>query len=251
MINAVIIDDEVKSILTLQKMLNAYCPSVNVLGAAENALSAKAVIALNSPQLVFLDIEMPYGSGFDLLKSISKIDFEIIFITAFNQYALNAFRFSAIDYLLKPINITELIQAVERAEERISQKASLQNYQILLNNISEQNTGLQQLVLSDVKGQYIVQLNDILYCMADRSYSAFHFIQAKPFTSSRNLKEYEDLLPANQFCRIHRSHIVNMKFIVKILKGRGGMVVMQDGTKLEISVRKKDAFLKLYKEFLK
>lgn len=248
MITAVIIDDEKKSVSTLKKFLTDFCPEVNVLGIADSAKTGYKLITEAKPQLVFLDVEMPYGSGLELLESFNTIDFETIFITAFNHYALNAFRFAALDFLLKPVNITQLKEAVNRAIHRIAEKSSVKNYQLLLENLKEQDTGEQKIALTDSRGQHFIKLNDIIYCIADGSYTHIYLSDSKSFLSSRNLKEFEDMLPKSLFCRIHHGHIVNVTQVSKVIKGRGGSVVMRDGKELEIAVRRKDDFLKLIKK---
>lgn len=247
MIRSIIVDDESKSISTLDKFLSDFCPEIEIIGTAANINKAKELIENLAPQLVFLDIEMPFGNGFDLLQSFEKINFEVIFITAFNQYAITAFRFSALDYLLKPVNISELQAAVARAAQRIQEKASSQNYELLLKNLQTESVSEQQIVVHDTNGQHIFKLNEILYCVADGSYTHIHLVQGKVFVSSKNLKEYEGLLPPSHFFRIHHGHIVNIAHIKQVLRGRGGSVSMKDGKELEISVRKKDAFLEWFK----
>jgi two-component system LytT family response regulator len=245
MITAIIVDDEQKSVSLLQKILADYFTEIVILGTAENSRKAKELITEAKPQLVFLDVEMPYGSGFDLLKSFSVIDFEVIFITAFNQYTLNAFRFSALDYLLKPINILQLKEALNKVKVSIEQKSSFENYRLLLQNLNEQDIGEQKIILTDNRGQHFFKLNDICYCIADGSYTEVHLTNSKIFISSKNLKEFEDLLPKELFCRIHHGHIIHINHIAKIVKGRGGSVLMKDGKELEIAVRRKENLLKL------
>ena len=245
MISAMIIDDEPKSVYTLNSFLTAHCPEVKVLCTANNAKEGKQLIESRQPQLVFLDIEMPLGSGFDLLRSLPEIGFEIIFVTAYNQYAVNAFRFSAIDYLLKPVRITELKQAVEKAALRIAEKSSKRNYELLLRNINEPIAAHQKIALTDRGEQYLVRLDEILYLLADGNYTQV-VTPAKTFLSSKNLKDFEELLPMDMFCRIHYGHMVNIQSIAKVQKGRGGAVQMKDGKVLEIAVRRKDDFMKLF-----
>jgi len=246
MISAVIIDDEPKSVFTLNSFLHDYCPQVSIAGIANDAIAAKSLIEKVNPQLIFLDIEMPMGSGFDLLQSLRTIRFEIIFITAYNQYAINAFRFSALDYLLKPLRITELKQAVAKAEQRITEKRSTHDYELMLRNIGEQNTGKHKMAFTDKGIQYLVQLDKIMYCIASANYTQV-YTPDKMFVSTRNLKEFEDMLPPELFFRIHHGHIVNINYIVKLQKGRGGRAIMNDGKELEIAVRRKDDFLKMFK----
>ena len=243
MITALLVDDEPKNITTLAHFLHAYCPDVAVAGTANEIHTARQLIDSLKPQLVFLDVEMPYGSGFDLLQSLPSIDFEVVFVTGFNQYAINAFRFAALDYLLKPVNIEQLIDTVNRAVVRIDEKNSVAQYQTLLSNLAAQNTASQKITLTEKNERYFVALSDIMYCVAEGSYTHVHTLN-KTFLSSHNLKEFENMLPASLFFRIHHGHLVNTAFIQKFQSGRGGLVVMRDGKELEVAVRRKEEFLK-------
>jgi len=247
MISALIIDDELKNISTLNSLLRQYCQQVHIAGHATSAANGKLIIEKEKPDLVFLDIEMPYGSGFDLLRSMPHIQAEIIFVTAFDQYAINAFRFSALDYLLKPINIDQLERAVRRAEGRIAEKTTVRNYEALLRNIDEKDPDRQVLTLTDKGHNFFVRFSDIKYIIADGSYTHI-YTDKRSFVSTKNLKDYETMLPDSLFCRIHHGHIINRKHIVKVKNGRGGIVYMTDGKVLEISVRKKEEFLKMYRQ---
>ena len=245
MITAIIIDDEPKSVFTLKSFLQQHCTGIKVAGSANNAKTGKELIESVKPQLVFLDIEMPLGSGFDLLQSLSSIEFEIIFITAYNQYAINAFRFSALDYLLKPLRISQLMDAVDKASKRIKEKATTQNYELLLHNMNEQNTAKQKIAFTERGEQFLVPIDTIMYVMADGNYTHIHTGE-KVFLATKNLKDFEDILPNDMFCRIHHGHMVNLQYIAKVQKGRGGSVTMKDGKVLEIAVRRKDDFMKLF-----
>jgi two-component system LytT family response regulator len=244
MITAIIIDDEQKNVSMLITILQQYCPQVALVGTGNNAATGKQLIESLKPQLVFLDIEMPYGSGFDLLQSLPAIESEIIFITAFNQYAVNAFRYAALDYLLKPVNIEELEDAVRRAEQRIKEKRTTRNYELLLRNIDEKDVAKQTISFTDSGNELLISLADIMYIIADGSYTHIHTVK-KTIVSTRNLKDFENMLPSSVFCRIHYGHIVNKMHIEKIQKGRGGTVLMKDGETLEISVRRKEDFMKM------
>ena len=242
MISAVIIDNEPKSVFTLNSFLYLNCPEVEVVGSANSAKTGKELIVAAKPQLVFLDIEMPMGSGFDLLQSLPEINFEIIFITAYNQYAINAFRFSAVDYLLKPLSISLLKEAVNKVVLRLAQKNLKENYELLLRNIEEQNMSKQKLALTDNGVQYLVALDEIMYLVGSSNYTHIH-TKGKTFLSTKRLKEFEEIMPDQIFCRIHNSHIINMQFVQKIKKGRGGSVIMKDGANFEIAFRRKDDFM--------
>ena len=245
MITAIIVDDEPKGISTLRRFLANYCPLVDVLADARNASEAKKLILSLHPQIIFLDIEMPYGSGFDLLRMLPGLEAEVIFITAFDRYALDAFRYSALDYLLKPVNIAQLKDAVSKAEKRISQKLSAHNYTLFLNNIDQKDAHKRTITFNEKDGQYFIPVSDIMYCIADGSYTHV-YTTGRIFVSTRNLKEYESMLPPGIFHRIHHGHLVNKLFITRLLKGRGGAVLMKDGKQLEIAVRRKDDFIKMF-----
>lgn len=243
MISAIIVDDEQKSISTLQKIIEDYCPQMKVVGTANAITNAKSLIEALKPQLVFLDVEMPYGNGFDLLNTIEPIDFEIVFITAYNQYAINAFKYAAIDYLLKPVNIAQLISAVERAEKRISEKINAGNYLLLKQNLNTQQSTDQCIILADNSGQHFIKIKDICYCIADGSYAFIYLITGKRYHASKHLKEFEEMLPSELFFRVHHGHIVNVNYVAKFIKGRVGTVIMQDGKELEVAVRRKNDFI--------
>lgn len=244
MITAIIIDDERQNVTILSSLLQRYCPQVIISGSATRAADGKTLIEKLKPQLIFLDIEMPYGSGFDLLQSLPSIEAEIIFITSFDQYALNAFRYSALDYLLKPVNIEELENAVQKAEKRIYDKKNSQNYELLRRNIEEKDISKRTVLFTENGHEYPVQLADIKYIRANGNYTHVH-TSNKIIVSSKTLKDFEEMFPATVFCRVHNGHIINKVHIAKIQKGRGGNVVMKDGAILEIAVRRKEAFLKM------
>jgi two-component system LytT family response regulator len=247
MITVVIIDDEQKNVSMLRGLLQDYCRQVTLLGSAGNAAKGKKMIEEQKPQLVFLDVEMPYGSGFDLLQSMPGLESEVIFITAFDQYALNAFRYAALDYLLKPVNIEQLQAAVLRAEQRIKEKATTHNYELLLRNLDEKDAAKRALALNDKGEQHFIELSDIKYLIADGSYTHIHTIR-RSFVSTKNLKDFEQMLPPAIFCRIHHGHLVNIKHVDKLQKGRGGTVIMKDGKTLEVAVRRKEEFLKMFRK---
>ncbi len=246
MITAIIVDDEQKSISTLQKIISDYCTYVKIIGTTDNIMSAHSLILSLKPQLVFLDVEMPYGNGFDLLNTFDDINFEVIFITAYNQYAITAFKYASIDYLLKPVNITQLQEAIVRADKRITEKTNAQNYILLKQNLQVENANEQRIILTDNNEQHLIKINDISYCIADGSYTFIHLVNNKRYYASKNLKEFEDMLPTDYFFRIHYGHIINIRHISKLQKGRSGSVIMQDGKELEIAARRKNDFLSFF-----
>lgn len=242
---AVIVDDEPKNIKILRTLLEEFCPEVQIVGEATSAESAIPVLSSEQPQLVFLDIEMPRGNAFDLLDKVKPVNFEIIFITAFNEYSLRAFKYSALDYLLKPVNIEELTAAVARASTRIGHKIVNSQINNLFGNIKEGQPLLQKIALPEKDGSLVfVELNQILRFEAKRGYTLIYISQTVFYISARPIKEFEEILPETIFFRIHNSHIVNLSKVKKYHKGRGGEVEMEDGTYIEVATRRKEEFLK-------
>jgi two-component system LytT family response regulator len=247
-INALIVDDEQKSRSSLRKLLTDFCTGVNVLAEAADINEAELLLKKLKPHLVFLDVEMPYGTGFDLLQRLDKIDFEVVFITAYSQYAIEAFKYASVDYILKPVDIDLLKRAVERAREQIDNKRSIANYKLLLQRVQKQTDGDRRIYLTAIGEQQLVKCSDIICCVADGSYTHVYMTNGTKFYSSRNLKQFVTELPASIFYRIHNGHTVNMNHITKIVKGHGGNVVMTDGRALEIAVRRKEDFLNTMKQ---
>jgi two-component system LytT family response regulator len=246
MIQALIVDDEPKNIRILQGLLEESCLDVKVTGEAISAETAIPLIREKNPDLVFLDIEMPYGNAFDLLDRIMPVNFEIIFITAFDDYTLKAFKYSALDYLLKPVSIDELKKAIDKAKERIRFKNINQQLQNLLFNINKSNASLQKMALPCEEGLIFVQLSDIIRFEAKGGYTNVHMADKQKYVSSRIIKEYEDMLPDDIFLRIHNSHIINLNYVKKYQKGRGGIIVMSDNAQIEVAIRRRDDFLRRF-----
>lgn len=245
MIRAIIVDDEPKNRRILRQLLEKFCPQVTVEHEAGSAKEALEVIALSKPELLFLDIEMPYGNAFDLLDQLVPVDFEIIFITAFDEYTLKAFKYSALDYLLKPVNIEELQAAVDRASKRIHHKSINQQLTHLLQNIQSNKSPLSKIAVPTNDSYVFVSLPEILRLEARGNYTCIYTSDGSKHISSRNIKQYDEMLPEKQFFRIHNSHIVNLEHVKKYRRGRGGEVEMADGAVLEVATRRKDAFLAL------
>jgi len=224
-------------------MLEEFCPSVEVIGEAENAETGVQLIRNTKPDLVFLDIEMPYGNAFDLLDKLKPVNFEVIFVTAFNDYSLKAFRYSALDYLLKPVNIEELQISVVRATEKLKSKQLQNQLDLLLHNLTKPDPTLQKLALPSKEGLVFIVIGDIIRCEANGGYTYFFMQGGEKIVSAKNIKEYEDLLPENLFFRVHNSHLINLNCIKKYHRGRGGFVEMNDGVHIEVATRRKDEFL--------
>lgn len=243
MIKAIIVDDELGARESLSKMLEKNCKQIEVVAKVDSMLSAFEAITNKEPDLVFLDIEMPNGNAFDLLEKFKTINFNIIFTTAYDHYAIKAIKFSAIDYILKPIDPEELITAVKRFEDRAGQKATLdKQFKTLLSNVRPENK-LKKVGIPDGDGLIFINLSDIIRCDSDGNYTFFILTNGKKIIASRTLGEYEQMFADDNFFRIHRSHLINLEHVKKYIKGEGGYVVMSDNSQVEVSRRNKTDFL--------
>jgi len=241
---ALLVDDEPDGIRTLTKMLELNCPEVEIAATCSNATAAKQKLHELQPDVLFLDIRMPGKSGLDMLGELPVKDFEVIFVTAHNEYILQAFQFSAVDYLMKPVDEDRLVEAVERVKRRLHRDKSTAQSEALLHNIGKAGSpGEMRLCLPTQKGFTIVKLEEILYCEAERSYTVFHFVNGRPVTISKPLYDYEKLLTDTSFLRVHKSFLVNLLHVKEYVRGEGGTIIMTNGTEIEVSRRKKEQFL--------
>ena len=256
-LRAVIIDDETNAREALTNLLRILCPEVEICGEAKNADLGIELIKKEKPNVVFLDIQMPGKTGFDLLSSFGKVDFGVIFTTAYQEYAIRAFRFSAIDYLLKPIDPDELQAAVEKFKLQVG-SVNPQQLQILqdhldapasLRLVERKKNDHQRIALPTAEGIHFVQMTDIIQCESLGSYTKFHLVKGPPIVVSRLLKEYEEILDNYYFFRVHQSNIINLEHIKRYVKGDGGQVWMSDNTEIEVSRRRKEEFLTLLSDF--
>ena len=246
---AILVDDEPDGIRTLKKMLELHCPNVEVAATCSNAIAAKHQIKEVQPDVVFLDIQMPGNSGLELLTELPAKNFEIIFVTAHNEYMLQALQYSAADYLLKPVDEDRLIEAVQRVENRLEAGKREEMTDVLLHNISKTgNPSEMRLCLPTLKGFIVLKLEEIIYCEAERSYTVFHLEKNKTVIVSKPLLDYENLLKDTSFLRIHKSFLINLHHVKEYQRGEGGMVIMSDDAEIEVSRRKKDQFLLKIKE---
>ena len=243
MVRALIIDDESDARRSLRQMLDRYCPEVEVIGEADGVGSGVALIREEQPDVIFLDIQMQDGSGFDLLSHFPEPRFGIIFSTAFDQFALKAFQFNAIDYLLKPTNPEELRRAVRKVQEKVHRQ---QQYARQVAGLVDamQRRKLEKISLSTNEGLIFLRLKKLLRLEADGSYTTCYTQDGRSVMVARSLRDFEALLPEDMFFRTHQSHMVNLYHVQSILKEDGGCSLMADGAKVPISRRKKDAFLK-------
>ncbi|MNV16604.1 Transcriptional regulatory protein YpdB [compost metagenome] len=247
MLRAVVIED----IETIREeyvaLIRQHCPSVNVVGQADSVASGVQLIKQLSPDLVFLDVDMPDGTGFDLLQKLSPVDFKVIFVTGYEDYAVRAFRFSAIDYLLKPLDAFELTEAVKKAEGSLGQETFNTKLANLFANM-ERPKDLQKLILKTADRIYSVNVQDIIHCESDKNYTTFYFINDPKLVVSTNLKEYDAILSPHHFFRTHQSHLINMAYFDHYIKANGGnKIVLKNKQVIPLSVRKKDEFLDLLK----
>ena len=240
---ALIIDDENRTRELIAKMIDSFGFDLETFPIGENVQSGIAAIESLRPDIVFLDIQMPDGTGFDLLKSVQNINFEVVFITAHEEFAIKAIKFSALDYLLKPIDPTELREATEKAMKAIEDKRYEQQFEALQNNI--QPTQKKRLVLKTQESVHVVELEEIIRCEADRNYTSFFLTGGKKILVSKTLKDYEILLSSFNFLRVQQSHLINLNFVDRYDKGNGGSVVMKDGSQVPLSPAKRDIFFKI------
>jgi two-component system LytT family response regulator len=243
MIQTVLVDDEIDSIGVLKNMLTAYCPQVNIVGEADGVNTALQLIGASEPDLVFLDIKIVDGNAFDLLNRLQPLSFQVIFVTAFNDQAIRAFKYSAVDYLLKPIDEEDLCRAVEKVEVRSRDNSVIGQLKVLLENIGSSQLSQQKMAIPTMTGLTFVSLRDIIRFEANGSYTTIFLSGAEPILTTRTIKDYETLLPESLFYRVHNSHIVNLQKIQKYQKGRGGEIQMEDNSLIEVAIRRRGEFL--------
>ena len=243
LINAILVDDEPRGLSALQKLLEQNCPQVNVLASCRDADMARHKIKEINPQLVFMDISMPGKNGFDLLDGMPAGSFEIIFITAHSTYAINAFKYDAVDYLLKPVDELLLVNAVKKAGRQISLKQP--GTLIDAHPSPQKSTSLKgmKLCVPSLKGFCMIDVSDVLYCEAQTSYTTFHMAHGTHIVSSKPIIDYELLLESNSFFRVHKSFLVNLAHVKEYIRGDGGSIVLSNGVHLAVSRRKKDSFI--------
>jgi two-component system LytT family response regulator len=241
-IAAIIVEDEPGAMQSLKLLLHEYCPEIEVVASASTIAEAQKIIEEYTPHLAFLDIELSTGTSFELLEKLADISFKIIFTTAFDHYAIKAIKFAALDYLLKPIDADELISAVSKITNHQNDSQIKKQLLHLLGNLKPDNVG-KRLAIPEQDGLSFLNINEIVRMESEGSYTNIYLENNKKITSSKSLGEYEEIVNENQFIRIHRSHIININFVKKYIKGDGGVVIMTDNTQVEVSRRKKIDFL--------
>ncbi|MEQ8364941.1 MAG: LytTR family DNA-binding domain-containing protein [Cyclobacteriaceae bacterium] len=248
MIRTLLIDDEKPFITSVRTLLSSVADVV-VVGEARSVASGLVQIDELEPDLIFLDIEMEDGTGFDLLKQIDRRDFKVIFITAYDHYAVEAFRFSAIDYLLKPITSVDLYTALDKVREATGKEKINYQLSVLMENIHQLSKEKKKIVLRELDTLHVIQLDEILWCNADGSYSIFYLTGGRKIMVSQHLKEFEDLLSPNGFFRVHRAHLVNLNKVRKFTKSEGGTILLEEDISLPVSVRKRERLAEMLAHF--
>ena len=244
MIDAIIIDDEAHCIRHLAESLNDYSSIIRLKGAFQNLEEGHNAITRLRPDLVFLDIQLGEESGFDLLRRLSVVHFDVIFVTAFDKYAVQAFKFSAVDYLLKPVDPDDLRQAVTRLEQKRSKEELAEKFETLFHNLKTGPRLPKRICVPTVKGLLYVPVNEIIRCESHINYTSLYLNNGQKLTVAKTLKEFEELLAEHHFYRVHNSHLINLACIRSYNKGKGGSVCMSDNTEIEVSTRRKDELLK-------
>jgi len=243
-IKAILIDDELNSLQNLRQKLEGFCPDVSILAVSQRPEEGLLLIRQHQPDVVFLDIEMPRMSGFRMLEELGEYDFDIIFTTAYNHYSIDAIRISAFDYLVKPIGIEELQQAVERLGRRLKIQTK-EKIDILKRSLSENKTQDDKIAISTTEGIEFVPIRSIIHIESKSNYSKIFLTENKSITVSKILKDFEEMLLPYNFYRVHNSHLINLNYIQKYVRSQGGHVQLEDGTIIDISRRKKEEFLKM------
>ena len=244
-IKAIIVDDEADSRDVLAMAIANYCPDIEVAQLCATPQEGITAIQNEQPDVVFLDVQMPHMSGFELLERVGEIDFEVIFVTAYDKYAIKAIKCSALDYLLKPIDIDDLLQAARKIGQRQQQTGRQQRHQALADNTKLKDGQVGQLAIPTQEGIVFLHTKDIVYCQADGNYTLIYQTGQQKTLVSKSLKEFEQTLLHSGFCRVHHAYLVNLAHIQKYIRGEGGYIVLSEGYHVDVSRRKKEEFMKL------
>ncbi len=248
MITCIIIDDETKCVHTLELIIKRHCPELQLLASCDSAESGLEAIRTHRPQVVFLDIEMPKMNGFDMLDKVGKIDFHVVFTTAYSQFAIKAFQYSALNYLLKPIDPDDLIDTVSRIQN-LQRPPQQEQIDILLETLRRPEPKMQRIALSTHDGLIFVQTTDIMYCQSENNYTWVYLTKGGKHLLAKTLKEFEETLPALDFYRIHNSYLVNLNEIQRFVREDGGYVIMNNGTQITIARARREQFFSLFDKF--
>jgi len=247
MLRTVIIDDEAHARETLARLIAVHCPQVKLVGEANGVQSGLKIIRELHPQLVLLDVKMDDGTGFDLLRLCNSIDFKVIFITAYEKYAVQAFRFAAVDFLLKPVNPEELSEAVNHAENLIQEYFATQ-LQALEDNLRTEIRHKKKIVLKTLENIHLVEVQNIAFCESDGCYTFVHTNAGEKIMISKTLREFDDMLSESGFYRVHKSYLINLSYITRFEKQEGGYIILASGDKVPVSSRKREELLELFEK---
>ena len=249
MIRAILIDDESNSLEMMEWLLKTYCPQVIVEAMCDSGEKGIEAIRQYKPDLVFLDIEMPHMNGFDMLEQFDKLFFDVVFCTAYDQFAIKAFRYSALNYLLKPVDPDDLKETIRRLEEKKS-SPSKEQIDLLLQHIRQPaSPAVQRIALTTGDGLIFVETSDILYCQAESNYTNVVLVGGKKILVSKVLKDIDETLSGNDFYRVHNSYLINLNHIQKFVRGEGGYIIMDDGANIGISRSRRQEFMDLFSRF--
>ena len=243
MLTAIIIDDETSSRNALRQKLANHCPEITIIAECETGEEGIKGIEGKRPDIIFLDVEMPRMNGFTMLQQLANKNFEVVFITAYDHYAIKAIKFSALDYLVKPVEVADLKIAVEKAVQKRTISAGNERLELLLQNLMNDKKD-QRIAIPSMEGLQFVETGNIIYLEAKSNYTCFYLKNNEKITVTKTLKDFEELLPVSVFIRIHHSYIINKNLVEKYIKGEGGQVVMKNGIVLDVARRKKEEFLK-------
>jgi two-component system LytT family response regulator len=241
--SVVIVEDEKHSQEALKNLLTEFFPEVVVVSVASDVKNAVETLRQHQPEIVFMDIELNPGTGFDVVTQTRNLNYAVIFTTAYEQYAIQAIRFSSVDYLLKPIDLDELRSAIEKASKMISDQRRQQQIDLLLTNLSAENNLQRKICLASSEGLEFFNVSDIIYCEANGAYTEFTMQDKRKIMVSKNIKEYENMLPESFFLRVHNRHLINLAEVKKYIRADGGSILMNNGDTVYLSPRKKDEFL--------
>jgi len=242
---AILIDDEKNSLETLRMELELNCPKVEILALCQGAHEGIDAIHSRRPDLVFLDIQMPEINGFELLRMVGDVDFEVIFVTAYDSYSMQAIKVSAMDYLLKPVDGDDLASAVGKVARNLSLKRSSEQVDFLLTNLQQENSTFSKIAPPTIKGFDFIDVDDIVHCVADGNYTSIQTVGGEEYIISRTLSDFEEMLSNQIFFRTHKSHLINLNYIKQYLKGSGGQVILKDGTSVQVARARKEMLLEL------
>ncbi|MBZ0242650.1 MAG: LytTR family DNA-binding domain-containing protein [Bacteroidales bacterium] len=247
---ALIVDDEESARKALSNMLEYYCKEVEVVGMAANITEAQSLIKELEPGVVFLDIQMPGGNGFVLLKKYRQIPFKVIFVTAYDQFALRALKLSAIDYLLKPLSPRDLIKAIEKLGQRLEVEERFDQQLSAMEDNMKAERQQQKIILNTSGSMYVLRVEDVIRCEADENYTRILDLKGKAILVAKTLKEFDEMLSPLGFCRIHQSHLINLDHVITYEKGAGGMVILSNKERIPVSGRRREFFLNSLRKYL-